>query len=237
MFQFNLAHDKEPVFIESEKGVFFPTDTSNILIEASRKAILSPKKILDLGCGCGLIGIALAKLGLCKGPLHASDISREAVNLARKNLENMSMEHVIRCGSLFEPWKGEKFDVIVDDVSGISDDIAKISPWYPEGVPCQAGRDGTKWITRVIEQSKEHLTPGGLLIFPVLSLSNEEKILRVLKKTYRSYEMLAKKNWFMPDTIAERTDILLPLINEGSISCQKKYGKWIWSTSAYKAEL
>jgi len=235
MYEYNVKDKNETILFESKKSVFYPTDTSSILIEASRKAILLPKKVLDLGCGCGLVGITLARLGLCKGPLFASDISREAVDLARKNAEKMSVEYVARCGSLFEPWNGEKFDVIVDDVAGISDDIAKISPWYPQGVPCDAGRGGTKWIVRVIEQSKDYLADGGMLIFPLLSLSNEGEILQALKKTYSSYEILAKKSWFLPDAMAEKTDILMPLINDGSINCQKKYGKWIWITHIYKA--
>ncbi|MFC1576162.1 methyltransferase [Candidatus Omnitrophota bacterium] len=235
MYKYTIRDKNETILFESKKSVFYPTDTSSILIEACRKAIISPKKILDLGCGCGLVGITLARLGLCKGPLFASDISREAVDLARKNAEKMSVEYVARCGSLFEPWKDQKFDVIVDDVAGISDDVAKISPWYPEGVPCDAGRGGAKWIVRVIEQSKDYLTDGGMLIFPVLSLSNEGEILQALKKTYSSHEMLAKKDWFLPDRMAEKTDILTPLINDGSINCQKKYGKWIWSTYIYRA--
>lgn len=235
MYQYIPKGKKEPFSFELEEGVFHPTDTSGVLIEACSQAILSPKKILDLGCGCGLVGIALAKMGLCKGAVYASDLSREAVELARKNAESMSIEYVARCGSLFEPWSGEKFDVIVEDVAGISDDIAKISSWYPQGVSCGAGRDGVKWIVRIIEQSRDYLTEGGMLIFPVLSLSNEDKILEALKATYPSYEVLAKKDWFLPDAIAERQDILTPLINEGSIKCRKKYGKWIWHTHIYKA--
>lgn len=234
MYTYTLS-DKKTLFFELKKGVFHPTDTSNILIEACMQAILSPRKILDLGCGCGLVGITLAKMGLCKGPLFASDISWEAVELAQKNAEKMSVEYVARCGSLFESWKGEKFDVIIDDVAGISDDIAKISPWYLPGVPCDAGRDGARWILQVIEQSRNYLTEGGMLIFPVLSLSNEEKILQALKMSYPSYEVLAKKDWFLPDAVAEKKDILQPLLDDGSIKCHKKFGKWVWYTYIYKA--
>lgn len=235
MYRYDLKDKKDPLFLELKEGVFHPTDTSGILIEACGKAISTPKKILDLGCGCGLVGIALARMGLSRGPVFVSDLSGDAIDLARKNAERLSVECVARCGSLFEPWKGEKFDVIVDDVAGISDDIAKISGWYPEGVPCDAGRDGTKWIVRIIKESRDYLTEDGMLIFPVLSLSNEDRILEALKETYSSYEVLAKKDWFLPDGIAARQDILVPLINDGSIKCQKKYGKWIWHTHIYKA--
>lgn len=227
--------EKKELLFETAKDVFYPTDTSNLLIEACKLAISSPKKILDLGCGCGYVGITLAKYNLCKGPLFASDISKKAIALVEKNARKISVEYVARCGSLFEPWRGEKFDIIVDDISGVADDIAKISSWYPPGVDCNAGRDGTGWITQVIEQSRQYLTEGGMLIFPLLSLSNEEKILQILKITYPLYELVIKRDWFLPNEIANRSDILMPLINDGSLRCQKKFGRWVWSTYIYRA--
>ncbi|MFC1718687.1 methyltransferase [Candidatus Poribacteria bacterium] len=237
MHKYTLVGDdgRKELLFETREGIFHPTDTSNLLIDACKLSIPSPRKILDLGCGCGIVGIVLARLGLCKEPLFASDISKEAVALAKENASRMSVEYIARCGSLFEPWRGEKFDVIIDDVAGLSDDIAEISSWYPAGVDCNAGRDGTSWIIQVIEQSRQYLAEGGTLIFPVLSLSNEEKILQILKKTYPFHELIIKKDWFLPDEIANRIDILMPLMNDGSIRCQKKYGKWIWSTYVYRA--
>jgi len=237
MYQYNLSKGKEEeaLIFETREDVFYPTDTSNLLIEAAKLVITSPSKIIDLGCGCGVVGIVLVKLGLCKGPLFASDISKEAVTLAQKNASKMSIDYVGRCGSLFEPWKDEKFEVIIDDISGISDDIAIISPWYPAGVYCNAGRDGTKWIIQAIEQSRRYLTERGILIFPILSLSNEDKILRIVKRIFSSCALIMKRDWFLPDEIINRADILMPLINDGSIRCQKKFGKWIWSTYIYKA--
>lgn len=237
MYKYTLVGDveKKDYFFETWEDVFHPTDTSNLLIEACKSSITSPKKILDLGCGCGLVGIVLAKLGLCRGPAYASDISKRAIALANINAERMSVDYVSRSGSLLEPWEGEKFDVIVDDVSGISDDIAAISSWYPSGVDCSAGKDGTKWIIKVIEQSGKYLKEGGELIFPVLSLSNQKKIIETLKKTYFSFELIVKKDWFVPDQIVNKTDVFMPMIEEEIIDCQKKYGKWIWSTYIYKA--
>ena len=236
MYNYVLDGDvgKKELVFNTQEDVFYPTDTSNLLIEACKLSISRPKRILDLGCGCGVVGIVLAKLGLCNGPIFASDLSDNAISLAKRNASKMSVNYIARCGSLFEPWKNEKFDLIVDDVSGISDDIAKIS-WYPDGVDCNAGRDGTKWINQIIEQSKNYLIEGGVFIFPVLSLSNAEKILQAVKKTYSSYEQVIKKDWFLPEEITSKIGVLMPLINDGSIKCEKKFGKWLWSTYIFRA--
>lgn len=225
---------KKRFVFETREGVFAPTDTSNLLIDACASSISAPKKILDLGCGSGVVGIALATAGLCSGPLFASDISESAVALAKKNAGSNSIEYVVRCGNLFDPWEGELFDVIIDDVAGISDDIAALSAWYPSGVICNAGRDGTKWIISVIEQSRKYLMKGGVFIFPVLSLSNESKILQMVRTTYGSYEVLMKRDWFLPDEIASHTEVVQSLVRDGSIRCENKFGKWIWTTSIYK---
>lgn len=225
----------QELVLETQAGVFYPTDTSTLLIEAARASITSPKAILDLGCGCGIVGLALAKCGLADGPVCGSDISAEAVELAELNARKLSVDYDGRCGSMFEPWAGRRFDVIVDDVAGVADDIAEVSRWYPAGVKCNAGRDGTRWIVQIIEQSVHHLVEGGILLLPSLSLSREARILEALEATYASYEVVTKRNWFLPEEIAARTDILMPLLEDGSIACEKKFGRWIWSTSIYRA--
>jgi release factor glutamine methyltransferase len=219
---------------ETQQGVFVPTNTTELLIEACRRVIGYPGKMLDLGCGGGVVGITLAKLGLCQGPAYASDISMDAVSLAQRNAHRMAVEYVARCGSLFEPWAEEKFDVIVDDVAGISDDLAEISQWYPPGVQCNAGRDGVKWLMQVIEQARDYLRDEGVLIFPILSLSNGDKVLQFVKQRYSYCELILKKDWFLPDSLSERMDILTPLMEDGAIRCEKKFGRWIWTTYIYR---
>ncbi len=237
MYKYTLVSPdkREELLFATQEGVFLPTGTSELLIEAGRQVRHCPGKVLDLGCGCGLTGLVLARAGLCNGPLFASDISEAAIALARENAGAMGVDYVARQGSLFDPWPGEKFDLIIDDIAGISEEIARISPWYPPPVACDAGRDGSRWVAQVIELSRDHLAEGGTLIFPLLSLSDEDKILGTLRNTYTRYSMITKKDWFLPEEIESRSDVWLPLLQEGAIRCQKKYGKWIWSTSVYGA--
>ena len=41
------------------KNIFYPTDTSRLLINASDKYLKPKQKILDLGCGGGIISFCL----------------------------------------------------------------------------------------------------------------------------------------------------------------------------------
>ena len=60
------------------KKVFVPTGTSQVLIKAAKKVIKHKKKILDLGCGSGIVGITLAKHLNLKSKIFFSDISKHA---------------------------------------------------------------------------------------------------------------------------------------------------------------
>jgi 16S rRNA G1207 methylase RsmC len=72
------------------------------------------KKVLDLGCGYGVIGIVLKK----EYPdleVYMSDINKRAVEFAKINAKDHNVEVDIRWGNLYEPWEGMKFDMIVSN--------------------------------------------------------------------------------------------------------------------------
>lgn len=83
---------------------------SQLLIENCE---LNPKgSLLDMGCGCGLVGITLKR----KYPdieLYMSDINERACTLSKINARDNNIEADIRNGNLFEPWNDKKFDSIV----------------------------------------------------------------------------------------------------------------------------
>ena len=220
---------------KTAEGVFCPTDTTTLLIKACLQKILSPVKMLDLGCGVGAAGLTLAALGLCDGPLYASDISADAVRLTRQNAGELNVDVIAREGSMYEPWAGERFDVIVDDISGVSDDIAAISPWFPRGVECNAGRDGTRWVAAVLAEAPRYLKKGGRAFFPVLSLSDEKKILAVAENRFERVEMIAEKEWFLPSEMMAHLSVIKPLVDDGTIACEYKFGAWIWKTKIFCA--
>ena len=220
---------------EGAEDVFFPTQTSQLLINGARQSITVPGKLLDLGCGIGVCGLVLAKQGLCRAPVYLSDLSERAVGLASANARALNVHAVARHGDLLTPWVDERFDVIVDDVSGVAEDVARFSSWFPAGVACHSGQDGTALVARVIEEAPNHLNPGGFLLFPVLSLSCERRILKVARTVFEGVTLVTEQSWFLPEELQQRFDVLQPLLDAGLITLEHKFGTWLWSTRIYRA--
>ena len=213
-------------------GVFKPNLTTELLIKAVSSKIMSTSKVLELGCGTGIVGLALNAEGIISQPIYASDLSEAATNCSKSNFSKYGCDAEVRKGSLFDPWAEYKFDVVVDDISGISEEVAKISPWF-QGVPCQTGKNGTNLTIEIIEKASKYLTENGFLFFPVLSLSDSKSILQVARENFKNIERVAHKEWPLPDELKSHIDTLKILRDEGSIDLNEKFGMFICYTDVY----
>ena len=133
-------------------SVFKENLTSQLIKETAINIINKKKnsiKILELGCGDGNISrYIFEKQKIKKNKFFASDISKKAIKIAKKkNKKKINF----KTGDLFNPWQGEKFDVIISDVSSINDTIALLSPWY-KNIICSSGEDGLKNIKNILKQ-------------------------------------------------------------------------------------
>ena len=214
--------------------VFSPTGTSRLLIEESKKIIKSKKKILDLGCGCGIIGISLAKELNLKQKIYFSDISEQACKNTLENCNRLKVKNQIKQGSLFEPWSNYKFDCIISDVAAIAKKVSKVSPWYTECIN-DSGEDGTKHIIKIIKNIKNYLNKNGVFIFPIISLSNEKKIINELKKSFKNYKKLKSQIWPLPENMYNSLKILKVLKQKNIINFENKLGILTFKTDIYIA--
>ena len=228
--------DTTSIVVETSAAVFYPTSTTVLLVDAIREHVTRPlKSLLDLGCGCGIVGIALKKLLPAVETVCASDLSKTAVELTKQNADSHGICIDCRCGSLFEPWAGTRFEVIADDVAGVAEPIARVSSWYPAAVPSEAGRDGTRWIVRILSQAKDYLLPGGKLFFPVVTLSDHRKILEKAKEQFRSVELL-KEQWYpVAGELLARYDLVQEFAREGIVELRQRGSRLWWATRVYLA--
>jgi len=103
--------------------------------------------------------------------LVASDLSKEALELAAKNVARHGLGERVTLlqGSLFEPVQG-RFDLIISnppyvDESDLSD--MPLEFHHEPQLGLAAGEDGLDLVRQIISGARDHLTPGGSLVVEV----------------------------------------------------------------------
>ena len=124
-------------------------ETTAVLWQAARPS----RRIgatLDLGCGAGTLALLLA--GHAERVVGA-DINARAVEMSRFNAALNGIGNVeFRCGDLYQPVEGERFDLIVSQ-----------PPYYPGGelTFLHGGRRGDEIARRVVDGVAGRLCVGG----------------------------------------------------------------------------
>lgn len=229
-----LLDDNTELHLDIKDGVFLPTATTTSLINSTKDYLHKPGKLLDLGAGSGVVGIALSLNNKVDFPLYASDLSNNSIECIKNNCERYDIPVIAKEGSLLEPWIDQKFDYIIDDISGISEEVAKLSPWF-DNVPCVSGVDGTDLTVQVLQNAHVHLNRGGVLFFPVISFSNVEKIVAVARENFTNVELLSRGEWPMPQDMYQHLDALERLQEAGHIQYKDMFGLILCFTDIYVA--
>lgn len=178
---FKIVEVDSSLKIYVEDGVYEPAEDSYLLIKALE--VKGNEKILDMGTGCGIIALHLAKKG-CK--VVAVDINEKAVENAKKNAKANGLKIDFRKSNLFEAIN-EKFDLIVFN-----------PPYLPtkgEDLAWDGGRDGIEIIKKFLEEAKNYLERDGMIYIVLSSLCNIEKLKKLFEKKYKFEEVL-KQNFF-----------------------------------------
>ena len=126
-------------------------------------------RVLDLCTGSGCIGISV-KLLCPKVRVFLSDLSDQALEVARRNAERLGASVEILQGDLFEPVEG-RFDYILSNPPYIpSGDIKELMPEVRDHEPLMAldgSEDGLAFYRRIIDACPRYLKTGGSLIFEI----------------------------------------------------------------------
>jgi len=151
-------------------GVLIPRhDTETLVAEALRRAPAA-RTVLEIGVGSGCIAVTLAR-SLPEAVVWGVDISPEALALAWRNAERHGVRLTLAEGSLFEPFPGERFDLIVSNPPYIpTADLESLQPEVRDGEPRGAldgGPDGLDCYRRLVPAAPAHLIPGGWLLVEV----------------------------------------------------------------------
>lgn len=206
-------------------AVFKKNLTSKIITDNLIKFIKNSKKslkILEIGCGDGNISRkAMIIDKTCKHEFHLSDISKEAIEIVKKKIKRKKV--IIKRGSIFKPWKDYTFDIIISDVSSISDEVANYSSWY-RGVKNNAGLDGLKNMKVILKNVRKLMNKNGIFLFPIISLCNVDDLKKLAKKKFQLINFTKKIYWPLPKFFMIRKNKFKKLKKQRLINYDDKYG-------------
>ena len=124
-------------------------------------------RVLDLGCGSGVIGITLKK----KRPqldVTMLDISPSALEVAKENAKELNANVTFMESDMFQKVEGT-FDVIISNPPYIKEE-EEIDPLVKDNEPplaLYAGKDGLDCYRKILKDVKKHLNKRYLLAFEI----------------------------------------------------------------------
>jgi release factor glutamine methyltransferase len=178
------------------KGALIPRHDTETLVEAALQRVASVGRILDIGVGGGCIAVALAK-ALPQAEVSGVEKSSEALALAERNARKHGVGITLFEGSLFDPFPGRRFDLIVSnppyilsaDMETLQPEVRDFEPW----TALDGGPDGLAFYRLIIPIAPDYLNPGGWLLFEV-GIAGASAVHSLFEETGRFTEIFTAKD-------------------------------------------
>jgi release factor glutamine methyltransferase len=181
-----------------DKNVLIPRPETEELVKEVvnySKGINRPFRILDIGTGSGCIAITL-KLELPYAEVYATDISEDALSIARRNGRLLKVDvnfvfhdilkQEIPCNSLDIIVSNPPYVRMSEKVS-MSTNVLHFEPHLALFVP---DNDPLLFYKAIVDRSEQMLRPGGLIIFEVNEKHGKEVADILVTNKYRSVEII-----------------------------------------------
>lgn len=163
-----------PFYFYTDNGVFSKGELdfgTELLLKNFKYDGPNNKTLLDIGCGCGPIGIYASHLGFA---VDMSDVNKRAIHLSKMSLKEQGLN-----ANVFE-----------------SDAYKNITNKYDYIVSNPPIRVGKEKLYEIVMNAKEHLKDGGSLWIVVRKQQGAESMIRDMKNVYKTVEVIAKKKGF-----------------------------------------
>ena len=155
-------------------GVFSKNKVDNGTLALAESIIIGKNsKVLDVGCGIGILGIFAAKS--FNADVVMTDINKRAVMLAKKNLELNRVKAEIYQGSLYKNIKENDFDAVLSNP------------------PQTAGKDVC---FELIEKSKNYLKISGTLQIVARHNKGGKTLAKKMEEVFGNVMVIARKSGY-----------------------------------------
>lgn len=156
-----------------EPGIVVPRSPIGPMLQDGLRPWLarSPRRILDLCCGSGCLGL-LAAEQFPAAKVTLIDADPRAASLARRNAAALGLagRTAVACADLFDDAPLGAFDLILCNPPYVdAADLRTLPPEFAHepALGLAGGEDGLDVVRRVIDQVGIHLAEGGLLVCEV----------------------------------------------------------------------
>lgn len=153
-------------------------------------------KILDLGCGSGAIGLTLKSI-LKDSEVTLTDISKEALEVAKLNANNLNLDVTFIESDWLSNVKLEQYDIIVSNPPYIRPDeeIEEIVKNNEPSLALYGGVDGLDCYRKILANIKPYLNNKFLIAFEI-GESQKEEIYDIVNKYLKDIEITCKKDLY-----------------------------------------
>lgn len=163
--------------------VYEPSEDTFQFLESIQ--VKKDDKVFEIGTGTGLIALECCRIG---ADVLCSDINPYAIEITQKNYEINKSKLIgnfeIRSGDLFSVLNsGENFDIIIFNPPYLPTKPSEIvggSGWFD--LATDGGVDGLDTTIRFIQGLSNFLNEDGCAYFVFSSLSNRDRLKKVLKE-------------------------------------------------------
>lgn len=166
------------------------------VVEYARNFNKDKIKILDLGCGSGAIGLTLKSI-LKDSKVTLVDISKEALEVARLNANNLNLDVTFIESDWFSNVELDKYDIIVSNPPYIKTDeeIEEIVKDNEPSLALYGGIDGLDCYRKILANIKPYLNDKFLIAFEIGEKEKEE-IYDIVNKYLYDVEITCKKDLY-----------------------------------------
>jgi release factor glutamine methyltransferase len=176
--------------LDVPETVYYPREDSELMAKVLEGMRLENKRVLEIGCGSGILSIVMAKQG---AQVTAVDINEDAVETTKLNAEKNSARLTALVSNMFEH-VDDKFDLIVFNPPYLSDDtdLDVVAAIRNEGIEhlkednilrqWGGGPTGREIIGRFFKSVAAYLAPDSTVVIGISSLTGEEEVLSIIRK-------------------------------------------------------
>lgn len=183
-------------FIVNENVLIPRFETEELVENTLEYAKLLPSKklkILDIGCGSGIIGLTL-KQKLPNSEVDLLDISEKALEVAKENAKSLNLDVNFIHSDVFSN-VNKKYDIIISNPPYIkeTEEIEEIVKNNEPHIALYAGKDGLDIYRKILKDIKNYIEDTYVIAFEI-GMTQEDDIITLSKKYLDNIVIESKKD-------------------------------------------